>query len=64
MTPKEKAKRMFDDVKGYSKLPLFFKNRFIKRSCYAVIEEAFHDLPLRKERREYWDDVKREISLL
>lgn len=63
MTPKQEAEKMYNSFKEKLNLPWFFKDRFIKRSCYNVIDETL-TLALRKERLEYWQKVRDEIKLI
>ena len=73
MTPKEKAKELYDKFNPharvwdcYSDEPL--KENHAKQCALICVDEIIHDMQIRlgldKEDVEYWQDVKTEIEKL
>lgn len=66
MTPKEKAKELFDKfmtpIDGLHKYPMCYDTA---KQCALIAVDEILNLPFETEsERKYWQEVKKEINLL
>lgn len=67
MTPKEKAKELFDKYAMYLRSNLMYDEeaREDAKVCALIaVDEVMNNLPLISEIKDYWEEVKQEIELL